>query len=335
MIPPMLATLGTVSDVTTTDDVDSAPDSTDNSSSNTTDAEWAFEMKWDGIRAIATVVAGEVRIATRNGIDVTLTYPDLAGLAQQVDGDAVLDGEIVALNSAGRPDFGLLQRRMKLTKKGAVDSASRATPVQYLVFDILSAHAKRVTSLSYDDRRALLSRTVHEGGRIHVPPAFDGDLEAAIASSRALALEGVMAKRRDSTYASGKRSRAWIKIKHHRTQEVVIAGWRPGRGRRASTVGSLLMGVPIDGELRYVGRVGSGFDEIELTRLVTRFERLERKTSPLSDVPAPDASDARWIAPRLVGEVQFAEWTAGGRLRQPTWRGWRPDKSPADVVREE
>jgi bifunctional non-homologous end joining protein LigD len=321
-LSPMLATLGSASDVFADEDGGEVGD------------EWAFEMKWDGIRAIAVVSGGEARFFTRNGIDVTASYPDLASLPEQVDGDAVLDGEIVALNKAGRPDFGLLQRRMKLTKRADVDPAAQATPVQYMVFDIVGSGGKRVTGKSYDDRRELLANVVSERGRIHVPPAFDGDLDAAFAASKALDLEGVMAKRRDSTYVVGKRSRAWIKIKHHRTQEVIIGGWRPGKGRRASMVGSLLMGVPEDGELRYVGRVGSGFGERELGELTARLERLERKTSPLGDVPRADASDAHWISPTLVGEVEFSEWTSGNRLRQPTWRGWRPDKSPADVVRE-
>ncbi|MDQ1570324.1 MAG: bifunctional non-ous end joining protein LigD [Actinomycetota bacterium] len=325
-ISPMLATLGTVGDVTVDDD--------DEIGAGDVTSEWAFEMKWDGIRAIATVSGGEVTFTTRNGIDVTPTYPDLAELAERVNGDAVLDGEIVALNQAGRPDFGLLQKRMKLTRKADVDPAARATPVHYMLFDILSAGSESTIGKTYDDRRALLEHLVASKGRIHVPPAFDGDLGAAIASSLQLGLEGVMAKRRDSTYSPGRRSRAWIKIKHHKTQEVVIGGWRPGKGRRAATVGSLLMGVPTDGRLRYVGRVGTGFGERELEELTGRLAKLERKTSPFDDVPRADASDARWITPSLVGEVEFAEWTPTEKLRQPSWRGWRTDKAPSDVVRE-
>jgi bifunctional non-homologous end joining protein LigD len=321
-VSPMLATLGSIADVTTDEDDEEIGD------------EWAFEMKWDGIRAIATVLGGEVTYATRNGIDVTSTYPDLAELASRVSGDAILDGEIVALSKAGRPDFGLLQKRMKLTRMADVDPAAKATPVQYMVFDILSAGGTSTTSQTYDHRRKLLEAVVQSKGRIHVPPAFDGDLEAAVASSLALGLEGVMAKRRDSTYALGRRSRAWIKIKHHKTQEVVIGGWRPGRGRRAATVGSLLMGVPTDGRLRYVGRVGTGFGDRELEALTTKLAKLERKTSPFDEVPRADASDARWITPTLVGEVEFAEWTPTDKLRQPSWRGWRTDKSATDVARE-
>ena len=313
----MLATLGTLSDVTERDG-----------------DKWAYEMKWDGIRAIATVTGGAVSFVTRNGIDVTSSYPDLAELAQRVSGDAVLDGEIVALNRQGRPDFGELQKRMNLTKKADVADAARATPVQYLIFDILETRGRSQLTVGYDERRTVLERTVFSGGSIHVPPAFDGDLDAAIASSLELGLEGVVAKKKDSSYAAGRRSRAWIKIKHHHTQEVVIGGWRPGHGRRATTVGSLLMGIPTEDGLSYVGRVGTGFGERDLEELTKRLRRMERKTSPLVDVPAADARDARWVAPSLVGEVQFAEWTAGGRLRQPSWRGWRTDKAAGDVVRE-
>jgi bifunctional non-homologous end joining protein LigD len=326
-VSPMLATLGSLSDVAfLSDDSDDADDSTDD--------HWAYEMKWDGIRAIATVRGGAVSLTTRNGIDVTSTYPDLAGLGSQVSVDCVLDGEIVALSRAGRPDFGRLQKRMKLTAMADVEPAAREIPVQFMLFDILQASGASVTGRPYDERRALLEETVRSRDRIHVPPAFDGDLVAAIASSLQLGLEGIVAKKRDSTYALGRRSRAWIKIKHHRTQEVVIGGWRPGKGRRAATVGSLLMGIPAAGGLRYVGRVGTGFGERELTDLTTRLQKLERKTTPFDDVPRADASDARWITPSLVGEVEFAEWTPTEKLRQPSWRGWRPDKKPGDVVRE-
>jgi bifunctional non-homologous end joining protein LigD len=313
---PMLATLGTVSNV------------------DESDTDWAFEMKWDGIRAIATVSHGTARFVTRNGIDVTVTYPDLSVLAGQVHGDAVLDGEIVALNKQGRPDFGRLQQRMKLTRGADVERAVRNVPVHYMVFDLLEAGGRSLVDRTYDERRALLADTVTSAGRIQVPEAFEGDLAAAISSSLKLGLEGVVAKKRDSTYSAGTRSRAWIKIKHHRTQEVVVGGWRPGNGRRASTVGSLLLGIPSADGLRYVGRVGTGFGDHDLEHITTTLAGLERKTTPFADVPRADASDAHWVTPSLVGEVEFAEWTSADRLRQPSWRGWRTDKSADDVVRE-
>lgn len=312
----MLATLGELTDIERSDD------------------SWAYEMKWDGIRAIATVQGGTVRLATRNGLDVTPTYPELAGLAKQVKGDAVLDGEIVALDNSGRPDFGRLQTRMGLTRRADVEPAVSRVPVQYLVFDILEHDGRSAADEEYDDRRALLERVVHSRENVHVPAAFQGDADAALASSLKLGLEGVVAKRRDSTYSSGVRSRAWIKVKHHRTQEVVVAGWRPGNGQRAATIGSLLLGIPTADGLRYVGRVGTGFNDRDLDDITARLTKLHRATSPLYDVPPADARDARWVRPALVGEVEFAEWTAADRLRQPSWRGWRTDKAPGDVVRE-
>jgi bifunctional non-homologous end joining protein LigD len=316
MIKPMLATLGTVGDIDDEND------------------EWAFEMKWDGIRAIATVDSGRVALRTRNGLDVTVGYPELTQLAGNVDGDAVLDGEIVALNKAGRPDFGLLQRRMKLTRPAEVATAAKAVPVHYMVFDILSRDGSDLTGEPYSTRRLELEDAVRSTGAIQVPAAFAGDLDAAMAASKQLALEGVVAKRRDSTYAVGARSRAWIKLKHHKTQEVIIGGWRPGSGRRAGEVGSLLMGVPDDTGLRYVGRVGTGFGDADITELTRILSKLERRTSPFVDAPRDVARDARWVSPTLVGEVEFAEWTSALKLRQPSWRGWRTDKNPSDVTRE-
>jgi bifunctional non-homologous end joining protein LigD len=312
----MLATLGTARDI------------------DEADEPWAFEMKWDGIRALATVSDGSAEFRTRNGIDVSETYPDLAELGGQAPGGSVLDGEIVALNKLGRPDFGLLQRRMKLTRKTEVDAAVRDIPVTYLVFDILSLRGRSMIGLSYDERRRRLLDEVRPSGRIQVPGVFEGDLASATDASRSLHLEGVVAKKRESTYSPGRRSGAWIKIKHHKTQEVVLGGWRPGAGRRAETIGSILLGIPAAAGLEYVGRVGTGFHDADLRDLTATLRKLEREGSPFDTVPREVSRDARWVSPILVGEVEFAEWTSAGRLRQPSWRGWRPDKSPTDVTRE-
>jgi bifunctional non-homologous end joining protein LigD len=317
-ISPMLATLGAQADITDQD-------------------EWAFEMKWDGIRAIAEIAGGRLRLTTRNGNDVTVTYPDLAGLVELAgEHELVLDGEIVTLNTKGRPDFGLLQTRMGLTRPGDVHSAMKRAPAHYMVFDVLEVDGTSHTRDTYDDRRRLLREVLRpdRNDPVQLPPAFDGDLEHAVASSKELGLEGVMAKRRDGTYATGRRSRTWIKIKHHLTQEVVIGGWTPGNGRRANTIGALLLGIPDGDTLRYVGKVGTGFSDRALDDLSKKLGAHERKTSPIQGVPAPDARGAHWVRPELVGEVEFAEWTGPGRLRQPSWRGLRPDKRPDQVVRE-
>jgi bifunctional non-homologous end joining protein LigD len=312
---PMLATLGTAGEL---------GDST----------QWAFEMKWDGVRVIARVAGGEVQLSSRNGIDVTATYPELAQLADTVTGDAVIDGEVVALSKSGRPDFGVLQRRMKLSKKAEVERAMESVPVHFMAFDILEHDGTSLTKASYSERRDALENALMPSGAIQLPPAFDGDIDPAMEASRELGLEGVLAKRRDSTYTPGRRSQSWLKVKHHFTQEVVIGGWRPGAGARAHRVGSLLMGIPDGDGLRYIGRVGTGFTDRDLDEIATRLRRLERKTSPFDEVAKADAADAHWVTPSLVAEVSFAEWTPTRKLRQPSWRGWRPDKSPADVVPE-
>ncbi|CAN5440525.1 ATP-dependent DNA ligase [soil metagenome] len=315
---PMLATLGAMTGV---DRFEGGPD-------------WAYEMKWDGIRAIATVTGDEVTFRSRNGLDLTGSYPELAELAQAVRGDAVLDGEIVALDEKGRPNFGTLQKRMGLATPRDVERARLATPVHFFVFDVLALAGTSHEKEPYTARRELLEKSVKDHGPITVPPDAGNDLETALATSKKLGLEGVMAKRRDSPYREGKRSRDWIKLKHTLTQEVVVGGWRPGNGNRADSVGSLLVGIPDADGLRYVGRVGTGFTDRQLAELRTRLDGLARKTNPLLDVPSADARDAHWVTPSLVGEVEFAELTADGRLRAPAWRGWRPDKDPSEVVRE-
>jgi bifunctional non-homologous end joining protein LigD len=298
------------------------------------DDDWVFEMKWDGYRAIATVRDGEVEFRSRNGLNFTPTYPELQQLAEAVDGDLVLDGEIVALDGSGRPSFGLLQTRSGITSPRDVERARLAQGVEFFVFDILERDGRSLVSRPYTERRAELRGAVRDVGVVRVPPETGTDLDAALATSRKLGLEGVMAKRASSPYRLGRRSRDWLKLKHTLTQEVVVAGWRPGNGARADTVGSLLLGIPGNNGLEYVGRVGSGFSDRDLTDLRAKLDRLARETSPLVGVPTADAKDAHWVTPKLVGEVEYAEVTADGRLRAPTWRGWRPDKKPADVTRE-
>jgi bifunctional non-homologous end joining protein LigD len=313
-VHPMLATLSDVASIPADD--------------------WVFEMKWDGYRAVATVRGGEVTFRSRNGLDFTATYPELQQLADAVDVDVVLDGEIVALDADGRPSFGLLQTRSGLTSPRDVERARKAQGVQFFVFDILDRDGVSLTTKPYTVRRQELRAAVRDAGVVRVPPEAGTDLDDAVATSRRLGLEGVIAKLASSPYRLGRRSRDWLKITHTRTQEVVVAGWRPGNGARSDTVGSLLVGIPGADGLEYVGRVGSGFTDAQLTDLRASLDRMARETSPLIDVPPADAKDAHWVTPKLVGEVQYLEVTADGKLRAPTWRGWRPDKSPADVIRE-
>jgi len=313
---------------------------------------WAFEMKWDGFRALVEVSAGSVRLVSRSGKDMTVTYPELQALAEQVPEDAlplVVDGEIVALDAKGRPSFRRLQHRANIAKPGDVAVARRRVTVDLMVFDVLETAGRSLARRPYDERRAVLEDLL--GGAaapVHVPPVFDGDLDAAMSTSKELGLEGVVAKRRDGTYVVGRRSQQWLKLKHARSQEVVVVGWRPGHGDRGHLVGSLLLAVPDGDRLVYVGRVGSGFTDSERRDLVGELDRLARTSPPAVGVPREDAADARWVSPRRVGEVVYGEWTgesAGeggdpqdtpfGKLRHPVWKGWRRDKSPSDVVVEQ
>lgn len=299
------------------------------------EARWAFEGKWDGIRAIAYVHDGAVRLVTRSGNDVTAQYPELTGIADSVRSPVVLDGEIVALND-GRPDFGLLQQRMNLQNEAEISRVASRVPVRYYAFDVLELDGHDITGEEYEVRRAALEHvlTDRHRGVAQVPDAVEGPIGAAMDRSRRDGLEGIVAKELRSTYAAGKRSASWIKVKHHGTQEVVIGGWKPGEGRRENGVGSLLMGIPNGDALAYVGKVGTGFGDAELDEIARRLGAVEATRSPFDDVPATDARGVHWVTPTLVGEVEFAEWTKGGRLRQPSWRGWRTDKEPTDVVRE-
>ncbi|RWZ67896.1 ATP-dependent DNA ligase [Labedella populi] len=318
---PMLATRGTTSDVS--------------------DGAWAFEMKWDGIRCLVRIEDGEVRLGSRNGIDLTATFPDVAAaLAEAFPDDAVLDGEIVALHK-GRPDFGRLQNRLGLTKEADVARAVAQIEADIMVFDVLESEGRDLSREPYLERRALLEElattpvgTTSDRSRVQVPPAFEGDVDSAVSTSKQLGLEGVVAKRTDSPYRPGRRSRDWIKLPHERTQEVVIIGWRPGNNSLADSVGSLLVAVPGDGgDLEYAGRVGTGFTESHRRRIRSLLDARARKTAPV-EVPKPDANDANWVRADLVGEVTFSEWTQTGRLRHPVWRGLRTDKSPSDVARD-
>ncbi|WP_350001063.1 ATP-dependent DNA ligase [Pseudarthrobacter sp. WHRI 8279] len=296
---------------------------------------WQFELKWDGVRAVLVADEKAVRIFSRNGNDVTRTYPELAERKCWPEQPFVADGEIIAVGPSGRPDFGLLQGRMKLTRPADVARARTAIPVQLMLFDLLNEGGTDLRKLPLAKRRQRLEEFFTPSDcPAGLSPVLEERVEHILESARELGLEGVMAKRTDSRYVSGQRTRTWTKLKVEQTQEVVVGGWRPGKGGRQDTVGSLLVGIPDGRKLQYAGRVGSGFSSRELTELRQTVERLARKTSPFQDVPREDAADAHWITPELVGEVTYSEWTGTGRLRHPVWRGWRLDKEPSEVVRE-
>jgi bifunctional non-homologous end joining protein LigD len=302
------------------------------------EAAWAYEMKWDGVRLVSYVGGrGGVRVMTRNDREVLRTYPELAALGDLLAGvSAILDGEVVALDRSGRPDFGRLQQRMHVVDPVSVRGLVERVPVAYFVFDLIFLDGRELLDVPYTGRRELLEGLeLEDSAVVAVPPVFAGDGEAAMAVSKERNLEGVVAKRRDSRYEAGRRSRSWVKVKHLRTQEVVIGGWQHGEGRRAGGIGSLLLGIPGADGLQFVGHVGTGFTDAMLADLGSDLAPLQRPTSPFAgELPRPVARNAVYVEPELVGEVAFGEWTQDDRLRHPVWRGLRPDKAPADVVRE-
>lgn len=301
------------------------------------DASWAYEMKWDGLRAIAMIKPAGVTLSSRTGRDVTGTYPELAAMATALGArEVVLDGEIVAFGGGSWPSFEALQQRMNVTSPAQVRQLAAEVPVTYLAFDLLSADGRPLTDQPYRERRARLDELGFEGPHWQTPPAFIGVPGADVqAVSRQYNLEGIMAKRLASRYEAGKRSAAWRKIKNVRRQEFVVGGWKPGEGNRSDLIGSLIVGVQGPEGLTYAGHVGTGFTQQTLRMLTDRLAPLRRATSPFgSTVPPEYARGAVWAEPELVIEAEFALWTSSGRLRAATYRGLRDDKDPADVVRE-
>jgi bifunctional non-homologous end joining protein LigD len=302
------------------------------------DEQWAFEIKWDGVRAICHSEPGRLRLHSRNLLDITPRYPEIGRLNRALSHHrAVLDGEIVALDAEGRPSFGALQRRMHVASDSAVRRLARETPVTYVIFDLLWLDGHSLMGLPYAERRARLAQLgLRDGERWRVPDYVEGHGAQLLAATAQQGLEGVIAKRLDSTYEPGRRSQSWIKVKNLDRQEVVIGGWVPGDGRRRDRIGALLAGVrEEDGTLRHVGRVGTGFTEAELDRLSGLLAPLEREDSPFAPGGPKIPRGAIFVEPELVAEVEFREWTEGGQLRAPSYKGLRDDK-PADlVVREE
>jgi bifunctional non-homologous end joining protein LigD len=300
----------------------------------TDDGGWRFEGKWDGIRAIATFGSRGLQLRSRAGNDFTHAYPELQVLTELLAGHTgVLDGEIVALDEKGRTSFHRLQQRMNLAAARDVARVRQSVAVQFWVFDVLHLDGVSLLNKRYDDRRRILQVLPLTGDVCSVPEQLPGPVAEALQHSVDHKWEGIVAKRAESVYLPGKRSRSWLKIKNFTDVEVVVVGWRPGAGRRAGSLGALLVAVPdAGGRLRYAGRVGTGFTDAVLDQLMGILEPLHRSTSPVADtVPRVDARDANWVAPTLVGEVTYTEWTPEGRLRAPSWRGLRPDKSVADL----
>src|SRR4051794_768748 len=291
---------------------------------------WAFEIKWDGVRAIAYIDGGRLSLRSRNQTNITPRYPELRELERALGvHSAVLDGEVVAFED-GRPSFQRLQRRMHLTSEGQVRRLSVSDPVVYMIFDLLWLDGHSLMDLTYEQRRAKLAELELKGPTWQAPAHHVGDGEAMLAASRAQELEGIVAKRLDCPYVPGRRSQGWVKIKNKRTADVVVGGWMPGEGGRSGRLGALVIGFYADGELRYAGRAGSGFTEAELKRVQGLLEPLARKDSPFAG-PQQPPKGTNFVEPVLVASVEYSEETEIGTLRHPVYKGLRDDIDAADV----
>jgi bifunctional non-homologous end joining protein LigD len=303
------------------------------------DGRWGYEMKWDGVRAVVYAGSGRLKAVSRNEIDMIVSYPELAELSlPKAAKSAVLDGEIVALDDAGRPSFEQLQGRMHVNDGRRAKALADANPVTYLIFDVLRLDGRSLLGTPYAERRAILEDLGLDGPSWKTPPHWTDGGASVLQAAKDQQLEGVLAKQLDSHYYPGRRFPGWLKVKNLRTQEVVIGGWQVGEGRRAGAIGALLLGIP-DGDggggLEYVGKVGTGFTERALRELGEDLAPLGRAASPFTtEIPRRDSVGAKWVEPSVVGEVRFSEWTRDGRLRHPAWRGLRPDKTVSQVVRE-
>jgi bifunctional non-homologous end joining protein LigD len=305
---------------------------------------WALEMKWDGVRALAFVESGRVRLMSRTERDITVAYPELARLgtatllnaATAARKQMLLDGEIVVFGAGGWPEFEALQPRMHVSSAAQAKILAKQTPVMYLIFDLLQLDGRPLVDLPYSERRAQLDELALSGPNWQTPPWFPGtDFEAVRSVSADHHMEGVVAKRLDSRYDPGTRAGAWRKIKNVLTQEAVVAGYKPGKGNRAGQVGSLLIGVHSEDGLIYAGHVGTGFTDETLRMLGERLRPLRRPDSPFDGpVPPEHARPAVWVEPELVVQVAYDRWTKAGRMRAPVYKGLRNDIDPADVVRE-
>lgn len=320
------------------------------------DGRYAFEPKWDGMRAIVVVGAGRMSIRSRNQLEQAHRFPELQGIAHALAGhDVVLDGEIVAFDGKGRPDFGRLQGRFGLVGPHDIERQARLNPAHFIAFDLLRLDGLDLTGLSYVERRNRLESLGFEGPSWATTPMSPHG-KALLALSRRTGMEGVMAKRLDSAYLPGQRSPAWLKVRNRGRQEFVVGGWSEGEGSRRGSFGSLLVGYhgrpsrraltgsasrsggtegrpPRPRSLVYAGRVGSGYRDDDLARLQRLLEGLASKRNPFRVLP--QEKDVHFVQPTLVVEVEFNGLSRHGLLRQPSFKGIRADKPAGLVVWEQ
>ena len=300
------------------------------------DDAWWFEPKFDGIRSITPIATDATHLVTRNGRDVTDKYPELKMIHELVDQvNAVLDAEIVAFDEDGKNSFEALQQRMNLSNEREIKRISSKIPVALVAFDLLWLDGHELTGLGLEERRELLETIVEQDHRLQVITHVEGGGKAFVEVARELGLEGVVAKRTGSKYQPGRRSPDWRKIKLTNTQDCVILGWTPGQGGRSGTFGALLVGAYDDGELIWIGQVGTGFTRDKLDRILEALEPLKRPTPPIDDPELAKVKGATFVEPELVCEVEYLEITKSTKkMRAPSFKGLRDDKSPEECVLE-
>lgn len=302
---------------------------------------WGYEIKWDGMRVIAHlgIEDGEpaVRLQSGNGNNATVSYPELAGLVELLDGfeSLILDGEVVAIDPEGVPSFPLLQQRMHVSDPVEAHRRAVEVPVTYAIFDLLHVNGQDTMRLPLHDRRTLLEKVVDDGPHWRLTTMHMGDPAALLDSVIERGLEGLVAKQLSSTYQEAKRPTTWVKVKPRHRQEFVVGGWSEGRDGNTGNLGSLLLGYMDDGDLIHCGSVGSGLNDASRRQWLGRVTEGELPKAPFANkVDRKAGRTFHWTEPRYVVEVAFNNWEADGHLRHPVYLGYRSDKAPSDVVRE-
>ena len=295
---------------------------------------YSFEMKWDGVRTIAFVDRRSIRLQSRNLLDMTIKYPELAAMPEALGvKSAILDGEIVTLDDADRPSFPNLQHRMHVTSPSTAERLSKLYPVWFVLFDLLYLNGKSLMHLPLTERRTQLLEVTARGPSWQVTPAHIGEGQAMLQSARDTRTEGIVAKRLDSIYQQGKRSADWLKLKVTQRQEFVVGGFVPEKSGRSQRVGALLLGYyDCSGKLQYVGGVGTGLDAEYHAQLFPMLANLKQSKSPFTQ--SVGRRDAIFVEPKIVVEIEYRRWPAGGQLHQGSFKGIRTDKSARQVVKE-
>lgn len=307
------------------------------------DDDWIFEPKWDGVRALAISQRDATALLSRNQNDITATYPEFAKLHERlVCNDAIVDGEIVAME-AGRPSFERLQSRINLQNERDIARLAAQIPATFIAFDLIYMDGRSLTHEPIEVRKELLEELVVVSDLVQVSPFTEGEGITLFETARRMNLEGIVGKKLGCPYKPGKRVREWVKIKTIYDADVVVGGWTPGEGSRSSTFGALLVGAYEDGQLRFIGSVGTGFNEKLLAELLPELEERRVEDCPFATDPRQEKGsrfgkvvrNPRWIEPSLVAKVEFRELTSAGKLRAPSFKGLRDDKAPADCLFED